>query len=39
MNKNFLVEQYKNDKKMSISHNYLSKQFFDYKKFLKKLRK
>ena len=39
MNKNFLVEQYKNDKKMSISHNYLSKQFFDYKKIFKKIEK
>ena len=31
MNKNFLVEQYKRDKKINISHNYLSDQFFDYK--------
>ena len=39
MNKNFLVEQYKNDKKISISHNYLSEQFLDYKKIFKKIEK
>ena len=39
MNKNFLVEQYKNDKKINISHNYLSEQFFDYKKIFKKIEK
>ncbi len=39
MNKNFLVEQYKNDKKINISHNYLSKQFSDYKKIFKKIEK
>lgn len=39
MKKNFLVEQYKNDKKISISHNYLSNQFLDYKKIFKKIEK
>ena len=39
MNKNFLVEQYKNDKRISISHNYLSKQFLDYKTIFKKIEK
>ena len=32
MKKNFLVEQYKDDKKINISHNYLSEQFSDYNK-------
>lgn len=39
MNKNFLVEQYKNDKKIDISHNYLSDQFLDFKKIFKKIEK
>ncbi len=39
MNKNFLVEQYKNDKKINISHNYLSDQFLDFKKIFKKIEK
>ena len=39
MNKNFLVEQYKNDKRINISHNYLSEQFSDYKKIFKKIEK
>jgi dTDP-3-amino-2,3,6-trideoxy-4-keto-D-glucose/dTDP-3-amino-3,4,6-trideoxy-alpha-D-glucose/dTDP-2,6-dideoxy-D-kanosamine transaminase len=39
MIKNFLVEQYKNDKKINISHNYLSDQFLDYKKIFKKIEK
>tara|TARA_B100000989_G_C19516654_1_gene462014 strand:- start:386 stop:1537 length:1152 start_codon:yes stop_codon:yes gene_type:complete len=39
MNKNFLVEQYKADKKINISHNYLSNQFLDYKKIFKKIEK
>tara|TARA_B100000989_G_scaffold283614_1_gene249655 strand:- start:10544 stop:11698 length:1155 start_codon:yes stop_codon:yes gene_type:complete len=37
--KNFLIEQYKKDKKFNISHNYLSKQFFDFKKIFKKIEK
>ena len=39
MNKNFLVEQYRNDKKINISHNYLSDQFLDFKKIFKKIEK
>jgi len=39
MNKNFLIKQYKNDKNKKISHNYLSEQFFDYKKIFKKIEK
>lgn len=39
MIKNFLVEQYMNDKKLNISHNYLSHQFLDYKKIFKKIEK
>ena len=37
--KNFLIEQYKKDKKMKISHNYLSQQFFDFNKIFKKFEK
>ena len=33
---NFLPKQYKIDQKFKIKHNYLSKQFKDYKKILKK---
>jgi len=39
MSKNFLIEQYKNDKKINISHNYLSDQFLDFKKIFKKIEK
>ena len=39
MMKNFLIEQYKKDKKMKISHNYLSQQFFDFNKIFKKFEK
>ena len=39
MKNNFLVDQYKKDKKINISHNYLSSQFSDYKKILKKIEK
>ncbi len=39
MKNNFLVEQYKEDKKIHISHNYLSSQFSDYKKIFKKIEK
>ena len=39
MNKNFLIEQYKNDKKTNISHNYLSNQFSDYRTILRKIEK
>ncbi len=39
MKKNFLVQQYKDDKKIAISHNYLSSQFLDYKKIFKKIEK
>ena len=39
MSKNFLVQQYRNDKKIKISHNYLSDQFSDYKKIFKKIEK
>ena len=37
--KNFLIKQYKEDKKIKISHNYLSNQFSDYKKIFKKIEK
>ncbi len=36
---NFLVRQYKSDKKLKISHNYLSNQFADYKKIFRKIEK
>lgn len=35
--KNFLPSQYKADKRKKINHNYLSKQFTDYKIILKKI--
>ena len=35
--KNFYPQQYQRDKKFEISHNYLSKQFDDYKDILKKI--
>jgi dTDP-4-amino-4,6-dideoxygalactose transaminase len=37
--KNFLPQQYKKDKKLKINHNYLSKQFINYKSILKKISK
>lgn len=37
--KNFLPNQYALDKKYKIKHNYLSEQFKDYKKILKKIEK
>ena len=37
--KNFLPTQYNSDKKLNINHNYLSQQFKDYKKILKKIEK
>ena len=37
--KDFLIKQYKEDKKIKISHNYLSNQFSDYKKIFKKIEK
>ena len=37
--KDFLIKQYKEDKKIKISHNYLSTQFSDYKKIFKKIEK
>ena len=37
--KNFLTEQYIKDKKFKIKHNYLSNQFKDYPKILKKIEK
>jgi dTDP-3-amino-2,3,6-trideoxy-4-keto-D-glucose/dTDP-3-amino-3,4,6-trideoxy-alpha-D-glucose/dTDP-2,6-dideoxy-D-kanosamine transaminase len=36
---NFLPNQYLDDKKLSILHNYLTPQFSDYKKILKKIEK
>ena len=36
---NFLVKQYLNDNKNKIKHNYLSKQFSDYKNIFKKIEK
>ena len=36
---NFLVKQYIRDNKNKIKHNYLSKQFYDYKKIFKKIEK
>ena len=39
MTKNFLIQQYKNDKKLKISHNYLNNQFRDYKQIFKKIEK
>ena len=38
-NTNHLPNQYKEDKKMSIRHNYLSEQFSDYNKILNKIKK
>jgi dTDP-3-amino-2,3,6-trideoxy-4-keto-D-glucose/dTDP-3-amino-3,4,6-trideoxy-alpha-D-glucose/dTDP-2,6-dideoxy-D-kanosamine transaminase len=38
-NTNFLTKQYLHNKKFNISHNYLSKQFSDYKKIFKKIEK
>ena len=37
--KNFLTNQYVNDKKFKIKHNYLSNQFKDYPKIFKKIEK
>jgi len=37
--KNFLTNQYQNDKKFKIKHNYLSNQFEDYPKIFKKIEK
>ena len=37
--KNFYPDQYQKDKKFEISHNYLSKQFDDYKDIFKKIEK
>ena len=37
--KNFLPQQYKKDHKFKIKHNYLSKQFYDYKNILKDIEK
>lgn len=37
--KNFLPQQYKQDRKLDIKHNYLSDQFSDYKKIFKKIEK
>lgn len=36
---NYLLKNYKIDRGLKIKHNYLSKQFFDYKKILKKFEK
>jgi len=36
---NYLPNQYKNNKKISINHSYLIEQFFDYKKIFKKIEK
>ena len=36
---NYLLRNYKFDRSLKIKHNYLSKQFFDYKKILKKFEK
>jgi hypothetical protein len=38
-NFNFLPQQYKRNKKFKISHNYLTKQFADYKVIFKKIEK
>ena len=38
-NTNFLTQQYIQNKKFNISHNYLSSQFNDYKKIFKKIEK
>ncbi len=35
--KNYLIDQYKKNKKFKINHNYLSQQFANYKKILKKI--
>jgi len=37
--KNFLLKQYKQDKKFKIKHNYLSEQFSDYNEIFKKIEK
>ena len=37
--KNFLTQQYTQDKKFKIKHNYLSNQFKDYPKIFKKIEK
>ncbi len=39
LKKNYLLKNYKIDRKLKIKHNYLSQQFFDYKKILKKFEK
>ena len=39
MKENYIFKQYKNDKKFSIAHNYLSKQFSDYKTIFSKIEK
>ena len=36
--KNFYPDQYKNDKKFEISHNYLSQQFADYEDIFHKIK-
>ena len=37
--KNFYPKQYNQDRKLKIKHNYLSQQFFDYKKILRDVEK
>ena len=37
--KNFLPQQYKKDHKFKVKHNYLSRQFYDYKNILKDIEK
>ncbi len=39
MAENYIYKQYKNDKNFSISHNYLSNQFKDYKTIFSKIEK
>ncbi len=39
MKENYLLKQYRKDKKMKVKHNYLSQQFYDYKKILKNFEK
>ena len=39
MKPNYLLNQYKKDNKLKISHNYLKEQFFDYSKIFVDIKK
>ena len=39
LKKNYLTTNYQKDRILKIKHNYLTEQFFDYKKILKSFEK